>query len=842
MTIKSFFLSLAALLASTVIASARENVAAWEFTKATTYSGSWTRESSVASTRGDGLIAFEGASAVLEYDKSGSPTVGGVQEGDCFIFSLPYAGTLPKGADIDFAVAISAAAEGCASRWACEYFDGKKWTGTEEIEIRKYAIPNETTYVKTFTLAKPLKTNLVKVRLRSLETASDPKAKLYFMQTPRYGAYLAVWPYGAKENSRILILGNSKIYAGSPYLALLEIAHSQGRRLDMAINVKGGAYFAQHLKMERSQKALQDGDYEIVYLQNNGNGMVAYARDPEKNAHIKADAVALASKARTHSPACRLILEKSMAYPRKNWNSLGSAEAFNECFRIASGDIASAIGAEISPIGEAFDAARAAGLSVYWRDNAHQNMLGGYLKACVNYLLFFRTKFESGVSDCGLDPDQARQCRQIAEKVVSQQVKIEGPEDVVMAGERVSTKPVIARWAFSSETKKSGTWTERHMVAADGATLEFQGKAARFGYNKSGSVTVSGVQEGDCFILTANTGCGLKKGADIDVAVYMGIDREGGPAKWKCEYFDGRKWCGTGEEVSFTLKKYKSVNETSYVKTFTLPKKLGNKYSGQVEVRLRCLETAADPEANVYFMHNPRVGAYLAVWPDGASKTTRVLMLGNSFTFFGSASLALLEIAHSQGRRLDVGINVKGGQNFGQHLMLERSQQAVAAGGYEVALLQNQSQASSFYATDPVKYAYLMDDAKTLASEVRKYSPSCRLILERTWASPKENWRGFGSAEAFDEALQKGTEQLAPAMGADISPIGNAFILGRELGLPLYWTDDFHQNYLGAYLKACVNYLVLFGEPFTGEVSNWGQDPGQAKLCRMIAEKVVLGK
>ena len=401
----------------------------------------------------------------------------------------------------------------------------------------------------------------------------------------------------------------------------------------------------------------------------------------------------------------------------------------------------------------------------------------------------------------------------------------------------------VAAWAFSKDATDS--WTTTHSVASTrgGGQMSFEGKAARFGYNKNGSVTVGGVQEGDCFILTAPTQSPLKKGADIDVSVYMGIDREGGPSKWKCEYFDGRKWCGTGEEVSFTLKKYKSANETSYVKTFTLPKDFKKNCPGrQVKVRLRCLESAADPEANVYFMHNPRVGAYLAVWPEGAHTTTRVLMLGNSFTFFGSASLALLEIAHSQGHRLDVGINVKGGQNFGQHLGLERSQQTVAAGGYQVALLQNQSQASSFFATDPVKYAYLMDDAKTLAAEVRKYSPSCRLLLERTWASPKENWRGFGSAEAFDEALQKGTEQFAPAMGAEISPIGNAFILGRELALPLYWTDNFHQNYLGAYLKACVNYLVLFGEPFRGEVSNWGQDPGQAKLCRQIAEKVVFGK
>ncbi len=398
-----------------------------------------------------------------------------------------------------------------------------------------------------------------------------------------------------------------------------------------------------------------------------------------------------------------------------------------------------------------------------------------------------------------------------------------------------ATPAFMARWSFDSGTKASGTWTSGHTQEANvgAATLSFVGANPVFGYNKNGSVTVSGISEGDYFLLTAPCGR-LPKGADIDLGFYMGMDKAGGPEKWIAEYFDGKKWTGG---VEFTVKKYKNTNETSLIKTFTLKKALKGP---EVKVRLRALEGSGNPAAAAYFMVQPRVGLYLAAWPEGASKTTRVLMLGNSFTFFGSSHFALLEIAHSQGRRLDVGINVKGGQNFGQHLKLERSLAAIAEGGYEAALLQNQSQSNSFYASDPVKYAYLMEDAKALAAEVRKYSPSCRLILERTWASPKEDWRGYGSAEAFDADLKKGSEQIAPAMGADISPIGDAFIEGRAVGLSLYWKDNFHQNYLGAYLKACVNYLVLFGEPFVEPVANYGLEPEQAAKCREIASKIVL--
>ena len=129
-----------------------------------------------------------------------------------------------------------------------------------------------------------------------------------------------------------------------------------------------------------------------------------------------------------------------------------------------------------------------------------------------------------------------------------------------------SAQSVVASWAFSSESRENGSWTSSHSIAATRGEglMSFDGTSASFGYGKGGTVTVGKVKEGDSFILSVPVKT-LPKGADIDVAVYMGIDKEGGPRKWVCEYFDGRRWRGTGEDVSFSLKKYKSANETSYV-------------------------------------------------------------------------------------------------------------------------------------------------------------------------------------------------------------------------------------------------------------------------------------
>jgi len=395
-----------------------------------------------------------------------------------------------------------------------------------------------------------------------------------------------------------------------------------------------------------------------------------------------------------------------------------------------------------------------------------------------------------------------------------------------------------SRWETKYNPDQRELWTAEGEIASTSgapAKIAFKGEGLVFDFSSKHHFSAKGMKPGDCIEFSAPVK-DLPKGSWVDISVYMGISKDGGPQDWVCELFDGKKWKAVEKGVSFHTIHSQGWCETSYVKSFKTKKSISQ---GSLKVRLRVLTGGSNPDSEVYFMTLPRVAAYFAASAVPAKDTKKVLFLGNSFTFFGASNLAFLEICRSQGHNLDVAINVKGGQNFGQHMGLTLSREAIAKGGFDIAFLQNQSQSASFYDSDPVKYAYLMDDSKALADEVRKYSPKCRLILERTWASPKDSWRGYGSAEAFDAALQRGSEILGPAMGAELSPIGNAFILAREAGLDIYWTDNFHQNFTGAYLKACVNYLLMYGKPFEGEVASYSLDPAVAAKCREIAAKVV---
>lgn len=338
------------------------------------------------------------------------------------------------------------------------------------------------------------------------------------------------------------------------------------------------------------------------------------------------------------------------------------------------------------------------------------------------------------------------------------------------------------------------------------------------------------------FVFTLHTGK-LPKGAAVDFGATLSVSKEGGPERWVCEVYDGKAWRSDDGPVSFTLRWYKSGNPTTYLHSFTLAKAVRKK----VRVRLRSLDSASNPEAKVHFPSKTWVSAEMAVSTLPVKDRTNMLLLGNSFTYFCGSYYALREIARSQGHAIDMTLNLKGGQSLGQHLKLEKSKEAIASNApYDIALLQNNSVSAAQYASDREGNAKIMEAAILMAERVRKFSPNVRLVLERTWSYAKSDFRGFGSYEAFDAALQEGAEEIAGAMKAELSPIGKAFIIGRERGLDLYWKDDFHQSFTGAYLKACVNYLIFFGEPFTEGVSDYVLDPETAALCRAIAKSVVM--
>ena len=95
--------------------------------------------------------------------------------------------------------------------------------------------------------------------------------------------------------------------------------------------------------------------------------------------------------------------------------------------------------------------------------------------------------------------------------------------------------------------------------------------------------------------------------------------------------------------------------------------------------------------------------------------------------------------------------------------------------------------------------------------------------------------------EVFDKALWGGALLIGDECDIWLSPIGLAYANARKEGISLYRPDDNkHPALNGAYLKACVNYLMIYGEPFDANVPDLDVDPDTAASLRKIAEELVL--
>jgi hypothetical protein len=200
------------------------------------------------------------------------------------------------------------------------------------------------------------------------------------------------------------------------------------------------------------------------------------------------------------------------------------------------------------------------------------------------------------------------------------------------------------------------------------------------------------------------------------------------------------------------------------------------------------------------------------------------------------------EIARSEGHQVDAVVSVKGGQEFCEHLKLERSIEAITRGGYNYAFLQDTSPNPAIYAS--TERADILEACREINALTLKHSPECKIIYESTWSCPYKNYRGYGSHQELERLITLGNKMLVERLGKDIviSPIWDGFSRGRKANLELLFEDNRHQSRVGAYMKSCINYLTIYQTPFSENVSDCGLDSQTAKIIREIAQGVVLGK
>lgn len=394
------------------------------------------------------------------------------------------------------------------------------------------------------------------------------------------------------------------------------------------------------------------------------------------------------------------------------------------------------------------------------------------------------------------------------------------------------------------------------------------------------NISIGNLGEGD-YIQFSVPVVSLPAGTDVDFMVTINTNNNKTPKYWLFEYWDGGQWNAqpryTASEdgstaYSLDVYDYDSKNHRTYITTFRLAHAVEGDF---VKMRLRavgkvnCSGNTLTRTANAYMnfpcmtYHSCIINAYPGV-PAKEEKPLKLLQLGNSFTYYHGSAFKLKQICRAEGHATDVRINVKGSQEFAEHLdVLPFSQRLIAEGGYDRAILQDGSYYHAEYgagsqdAIQGVTPEYspeeILNYTKRLSAAIKEQSPDAGIILESVWSYPYKtlgNYLGFGSFENFDAMQWKGSNEIADAdPNIDtVSPIGKAFALARsDYGFNaaynwLLYTDNYHPHRYGSYLKACVNYLILFGEPFGAHPADCDIPAAEAAQLREIAMKIVLGK
>lgn len=409
-------------------------------------------------------------------------------------------------------------------------------------------------------------------------------------------------------------------------------------------------------------------------------------------------------------------------------------------------------------------------------------------------------------------------------------------------------------WKFSKKytPKFEQTWTRDHVIHAthcgEGTMTAVDADGKPLGkYEVIKNRPVAGPFKAGCAYVFEVPSGDAAAGDYIDFNATFSIE-DGAPMNWVLEIMDGGVWkegrrfrChgpGFGSDYIYT----------SAYHTF----RLENAPKGEtIVIRLRAAEGEVRPvregkenEATVMFIPATYVGVKISDFGSACPKdTTRVLCIGNSFTYYHGTPVMLKELAWNEGHYLDISASLKGGWTMAKHSVLPLTEELIAEGAYEYVFLQDQSQAPAKVGKDRKEHAQLVKDMAELADKVRTTSPGCKAMVECTWAYPAKDGGGFGSYEAFYAYAKKGAKIMAKAVGkSKISPIADAFdvVRNERPDINLYHTDNYHQSPEGSYLKSCVNYLMLFGTPFSEKAADCQLDKDIARYLRSVAERVVL--
>ena len=409
-------------------------------------------------------------------------------------------------------------------------------------------------------------------------------------------------------------------------------------------------------------------------------------------------------------------------------------------------------------------------------------------------------------------------------------------------------------WGFS--TKHTAHFVEKgcYHASIGHGEIEFVGKKATLTVgNKRGTYPAAeGARKGDYWLMSVPVQ-NIKAGTAVDLWFPFIAEPADNRYAFAFEYLDGKVWKPVfpAEKSGANCYSSKSDKWPNFLwKTIRLENEIK---SGKLLIRLRHCDKSVT-KSTLYGSGVSTAPKVVVLGDKQPKDVTRVLFIGNSYTYYNHYPMMLKEIAWHEGHEIDCGYYTHGGYTMKQHLADHVARETIEQGGYDYAFLQDQSLHSLRIGT--VADQNVVGHMRQIADKVKVNSPNAKCIIELTWGRKNGNDATkhkklqdlvtahpeyFTSYEAMQQVITSKTTAMAQELGLELSPVGVAWeIVRRERpDIELYVKDCYHPSDAGSYLSAAVGYLVLFREPFKADTPV-RLKPDVAKYLRSVAERVVL--
>lgn len=230
--------------------------------------------------------------------------------------------------------------------------------------------------------------------------------------------------------------------------------------------------------------------------------------------------------------------------------------------------------------------------------------------------------------------------------------------------------------------------------------------------------------------------------------------------------------------------------------------------------------------------------------------STRVLFIGNSYTYFNDMPEMLKKLAAGAAGSEKLAIATKsftpGGCTLRRHSENPELIKALAEGKWDYVIIQEQSAAparhSAVVARDTYPYARYLDSLAVAAN------PDVKVIFYMTWGhkdgcqTPHPGYPLISTYAGMQQRLADSYLEMAYDNDARCAPVGLAWqrVRSERPTLPLYRRDRSHPSRTGSYLAANVLYATMLLRPYQSEYVD-ELDPETAEYIQQTAQQTVLG-